>query len=82
MINVLFVFTQRAVNLMKKKKKTREEKKIKKKTSTSSSSLLLFIIVVVHSVDKIEVLLLLFDITFVFAFDNYILNIYVFFLFN
>jgi hypothetical protein len=34
----------------------------------------LFIIVVVRSVNKIEVLLLLFDITFVFAFDNYILN--------
>jgi hypothetical protein len=72
-MNILFVFTQRAVNLMKKRKKPRE-KNIKKTSTSSSSSLLLFIIVVVHSVNKIEVLLLLlglfFDITVVFAFNN------------
>jgi hypothetical protein len=69
-MNVLFVFTQRAVNLMKKRKKPRE-KNIKKTSTSSSSSLLLFIIVVVHSVNKIEVLLgLFFDITVVFAFNN------------
>jgi hypothetical protein len=70
-MNILFVFTQRAVNLMKKRKKTREKNIKKTSTSSSSSSLLLFIIVVVHSVNKIEVLLgLFFDITVVFAFNN------------
>ena len=72
MINVRICFYTTGGEFNEKEKKTREEKNFKQKTSASSSSLLLFIFVVVRSVNRIRLvvfdLLLVVDITFVFAF--------------